>query len=136
MAASMHPRASIPKRVRSLLVQQHVREIPWSLAMPAAASENASSSAAVGALNSPLAATSEIFPYMSRKLNMHRSVQAEASPHSISNFRRWYARSIPLPISTGSYLQTILSRPILSDILAQASLMSALNGTPGSMDLP
>ena len=37
---------------------------------------------------------------------------------------------------TGSYLQTILSLPILPAISSQASLMSALNGTPGSMSFP
>ncbi len=38
--------------------------------------------------------------------------------------------------STGSYLQAILSLPILSDMETQASLMSALKATPGSSDFP
>jgi len=38
--------------------------------------------------------------------------------------------------STGSYLHTILSLPILSAMRMQASLMSALNGTPGSIAFP
>lgn len=37
---------------------------------------------------------------------------------------------------TGSYLHTILSLPILSEISLQASLTSALNGTIGSIALP
>lgn len=54
----------------------------------------------------------------------------------MANFLRWYSGEILPPRITGSYLQVILSLPILSEILTQQSFMSALNLTPGSMSLP
>ncbi len=135
-ALSMHPRGSMPNSERSRSGQHMLSDRPYSPAVRTAMRMNASCSVLDTARNAPESETLSNLPYTSTKLKTHLSVHSAADLQRRSNLREWYPRSFVPAKITGSYLQTILSRPMRPAISMQASFTSALGGTPGSKSFP
>ncbi len=133
---SMHPRGSMPNSERSLSGQHMLSDSPYSPAVRTAMRMNASCSDLDTARNAPDPETLSSFPYTSTKLKTHLSVHSAADLQRRSNLREWYPMSLVPAKITGSYLHTILSRPMRPAISMQASFTSAFGGTPGSRSLP
>lgn len=134
MSSVMHPEVIIPYLERSPSVPQVWMVIPFSRAILPRPSAILSQSPSVMGTISGMFLSS--FLYISTKLKMQRSTYGAILPHMSANASRWRS-TVYLSVSrTGSYLHATLCLPTIAESSLSVSMLSSIDGTPGSTSLP